>query len=156
MHSLQELVLSVQTCGFINLARTGSECTNMWFHQPVSLYLEVVFNLDETTDNQTKTLKHLSRTSHFLDCSKLTEHTQSNPCKNLFWVYKHCTKNPSWPLMITLINLNKLELIDCGVFLGALGGGGRAMGRPWGCAGLWGGLWEVVGAVESCLLFVSL
>ena len=52
--------------------------------------------------------------------------------------------------MITLINLNKLELIDCGVFLGALGGGGRAMGRPWGCAGLWGGLWEVVGAVESC------
>ena len=97
MHSLQELVLSVQTCGFINLARTGFECTNMWFHQPVSLYLEVVFNLDETTDNQTKTLKHLSRTSHFLDCSWLTEHTQSNPCKNLFWVYKHCTKNPSWP-----------------------------------------------------------
>ena len=58
MHSLQELVLSVQTCGFINLARTGFECTNMWFHQPVSLYLEVVFNLHETTDNQTKLNKY--------------------------------------------------------------------------------------------------
>merc|ERR1712208_211336 len=48
----------VQTCGFINLARTGFECKNMWFHQAVSLYLEAIFDQDETTDNQTKLNKY--------------------------------------------------------------------------------------------------
>ena len=69
--------------------------------------MEVILNMENFT------LKHQSHTSHSLDCSRLTEHTQCIPCKNWFWVYKHVGSSILQELVLSVQTCGSINLWVC-------------------------------------------